>query len=86
MIINFTPIVTYREENNYYFYHTKDDILYVIKGDITEEFDFTDFPNGVAQDIVSDHFETSPVIEAKRVDGTLYVTVERTLPEVVSEE
>lgn len=86
MIINFTPIVTHREETNYYFYHTEDDILYVTKGDITEKFDFTDFPNGVAQDIVSDYFETSPVIEAKRVDGTLYVTVERTLPEIVSEE
>lgn len=86
MIINFTPIVTHREENNYYLYHTEGDILYVTKGDITEAFDFTDFPNGVAQDIVSDHFETSPVIEAERVDGTLYVTVERTLPEVVSEE
>ena len=86
MIINFTPIVTYREENNYYLYHTEGDILYVTKGDITEAFDFTGFPNGVAQDIVSDHFETSPVIEAERVDGTLYVTVERTLPEVVSEE
>ena len=86
MIINFTPIVTHREENNYYLYHTEGDILYVTKGDITEEFDFTGFPNGVAQDIVSDHFETSPVIEAERVDGTLYVTVERTLPEVVSEE
>lgn len=85
MIINFTPIVTYREETNYYFYRTEDDILYVTKGDITEAFDFKGFPNGVAQDIVSDHFETSPVIEAKRVDGTLYVTVERTLPEVVSE-
>ena len=86
MIINFTPIVTYREEKDYYLYHIDNDILYVTKGDITEEFDFTDFPNGVAQDIVSDHFETSPVIEAKRVDGTLYVTVERTLPEYVSEE
>lgn len=86
MIINFTPIVTYREEKDYYLYHTDNDILYVTKGDTTEEFDFTDFPNGVAQDIVSDHFETSPVIEAKRVDGTLYVTVERTLPEYISEE
>ena len=86
MIINFTPIVTHREENNYYLYHTEYDILYVTKGDTTEEFNFTDFPNGVAQDIVSDYFETSPVIEAERVDGTLYVTVERTLPEIVSEE
>ena len=86
MIINFTPIVTYRGEEDYFLYHTDNDILYVTKGDITEEFNFTDFPNGVAQDIVSDHFETSPVIEAKRVDGTLYVTVERTLPEYVSEE
>lgn len=86
MIINFTPIVTHREENDYYLYHTEGDILYVTKGDITEEFDFTDFPNGVAQDIVSDHFDTSPVIEAKKVDGILYVTVGRTLPETVSEE
>lgn len=86
MIINFTPIVTHREEKDYYLYHTEGDILYVTKGDITEGFDFTDFPNGVAQDIVSEYFESAPVIEAKRVDDILYVTVERTLPEITPKE
>lgn len=86
MIITFTPTVTYREEKDFYLYYTDNDTLYVTKGDITEEFDFTDFPNGVAQNIVSDHFDPAPVKEAKRVDGILYVTVERTLPETASEE
>lgn len=86
MIIKFAPVVALREEKDFYLYHTANDILYVTKGDITEEFDFTYFPDGVAQNIVSDHFEPAPVKEAKRVDGILYVTVERTLPETASEK
>lgn len=86
MIINFAPVVALREEKDFYLYHTDNDVLYVTKGYVTEEFDFTNFPNGVAQDIVSDHFDPAPIKEAKKVDDILYVTVERTLPETASEE
>lgn len=67
-----TPI---RSENQLS-YEIEDDVISITLNGITESVDFTGLPEGKAQEITFDHFET-PIYHAEKSGETIEVTIAR---------
>ena len=69
MKVYFSPQVS-DERIDYTF---ENDVITATLNGVTETFDFSEMPNGVADSIESEVFDFNPVISAKKENGTLYV-------------
>ena len=54
-------------------YEFNNDVVTVTLNGVTEVFDFTGMPNGVADSIESEAFNFNPVISAKKENNILYL-------------
>lgn len=59
-------------------FSTVEDILTVtINDDISEVFDFTGLPDGIAEDIIIENLPVNPILNVKKEDGKVVVEVLR---------
>ena len=58
-------------------YIVDDDVLTVKIGDVEEIFDFTELPEGRAEEIIAEHLPVNPVLSAEKVGDTINVTAIR---------
>lgn len=56
-------------------YEFNNDVVTATLNGVTDTFDFSGMPNGVADSIESESFDFNPIISAKRVDDILHVEV-----------
>lgn len=69
-------------------YSFEGDIINVTINGITDEFDFTSFPNGKIEDIttIETTLEFMPIISAERIEGILKVELLNCIGEVATYE
>jgi len=58
-------------------YAIENDILTITIGESTEVFDFTDFDEGVAEEIIAEELPVNPIISAKKVGNIVNIKVIR---------
>jgi hypothetical protein len=58
-------------------YSIDGDVLNVTIDDVTEEFDFTGFPEGQAEEITPGLLRVSPIISAEKVGDEITITLIR---------
>lgn len=58
-------------------YSADGDVLTVVMDGVVETFDFTDLPDGEAENIDCGELSTNPILNAKRSEGVLTVTLSR---------
>lgn len=56
-------------------YQLDNDVLTITLNDVVETFDFSEFSDGLAEEITPEKLPINPIIKAERVDGTLSITV-----------
>ena len=56
-------------------YDLTDDILVVTVNEVVEMFDFSVFPDGVAEEITPELLPINPIVSVKRANGELLITV-----------
>ena len=71
-MINYTP---QRSDFHNATYKLEYDILTVSVNDIVEKFDFSEFPDGVAEEITPELLPVNPIVSVKRENGELLITV-----------
>ena len=71
-MITYTP-----QRSDFYIstYQLENDILTVSINDVVETFDFSQFPDGVAEQITTETLPINPIVSAQRVNGELNITV-----------
>ena len=69
MKVRFSPQVN----QNRIEYTFGNDVITATLNDVTETFDFSEMPNGIAESIKSEVFEFDPVLSAKKENGILYL-------------
>lgn len=71
-MINYTP-----QRSDFYTstYQLENDVLTISLNDVVETFDFSEFPDGVADEIIPDLLPINPIVSVERVDGVLNITV-----------
>lgn len=87
MKILFSPQIM-AEEDQQITYEFGDDVIIATIGDVTDVFDFSEFPDGIL-DRVSDIETTlpvNPIQGVRRENGVLYVILLRWFPEGTPEE
>jgi len=56
-------------------YTTKDDVLIVTIDGVEEFFDFTDIPEGAAEEIVVEELPVNPIVSVEKTDDVVGITV-----------
>ena len=56
-------------------YELNECVLKITLNDIEEVFDFTDFPDGIAEEITPELLPINPIVSVARVNGKLNITV-----------
>lgn len=56
-------------------YQLENDVLTISLNDVVETFDFSELPDGVAEEIIPDLLPINPIVSVERVDGVLNITV-----------
>lgn len=56
-------------------YQLENDVLTVSINDTVETFDFSEFPDGVAEEIITESLPINPIMRVERIQGELKVTV-----------
>jgi hypothetical protein len=87
MKILFSPQIMAKEDQQIT-YEFGNDVIIATIGDVTDIFDFSGLPDGIV-DRISDIETTlpvNPIQRVERIDGVLYVTLLKWLPEDTPEE
>jgi hypothetical protein len=58
-------------------YTINNDILTVKIGEVEETFDFTDLPEGKAEEIIADELPINPIVRAEKTGNIINITVIR---------
>lgn len=58
-------------------YTTNNDILTVKIGEAEETFDFTDLPDGEAEEVIAELLPINPIVSVKKENGIIDITVIR---------
>lgn len=66
-------LVPQRSDEKIEYEFNGEQIKAILNGNQSEIFDFTGTPDGQAESIIAEVLPFSPVLEAKRIDGELYV-------------
>lgn len=56
-------------------YDLTDDVLTVSINEVVETFDFSEFPDGIAEEITPELLPINPIVSVAKVNGELNITV-----------
>ena len=82
MFIKYSPQVSDRKLT----YEFNNDVVTATFNDITETFDFSGMPNGIADSIESEVFDFNPVLSARKESNILYLELINFIGEDATEE
>lgn len=63
-------------------YEVKDDVLIVQMNGITEEFDFTGLPDGLAEGVYPEKLDINPIVSAEKIGDELTIVLIRFYDEI----
>ena len=56
-------------------YELNECVLKITLNGVSEVFDFTDFPDGIAEEIIPDELPLNPIVSLEKINGEIHVTV-----------
>ena len=56
-------------------YELNECVLKITLNDIEEVFDFTEFEDGIAEEITPDELPLNPIVSLEKINGEIHVTV-----------
>lgn len=71
-------MITYspqRSDNHIASYELSDNVLTITINGVSEVFDFTDFTDGIAEEITPDKLPLNPIVSLEKINGEVHVTV-----------